>query len=647
MGGLHHLLEPEETVGTLWHRMTERMAPPARYPAAAVSLETERGRLAVFFRGLGGAGGVELKALQAQRSEHRLGFLRRIGSESERIAQARFDGVVLGLPDVLDVFPQATLNSDLYLWLAAISAFAKLEPIAIADPLQHDLMSIRRSLEATEVTLGACPGLRPHHRRLALAALSDRPFPQLPPVEAAVEWAVRALLARAAGEEIGRSSPLLDQLCNPDDALKTLVAPLSYRHFRPVPLWPAIAIPAAAREKSARRDDEAGSAAAEGGEKRLAAERRKGDQADRRDSLILHRFEHILSWAEFLNINRAVDDDQEDNARKIADDADRISVVKNRKKAVTRLKFDLDLAPDDVDTEKLSGTHLYPEWDYRRGIYHQGHCRVMARLAEEAPDGLKLDGAARRRITAVRRRFEALRPKRAVVPRQIDGYELDLEAAVRAAVDIRASGEGSDRIWRRCRDDERDLAVSVLVDTSRSTEGSCGGRTVIEIAREALVALVEGIAACGDSVAVHAFSSLRRDRVFIRTVKGFDERIDERVRARIGGLRPGFYTRIGTAIRHCSGELARRPNRKKLLLVLTDGKPNDLDHYEGRYGVEDTRRAVIETRRQGMAVFGVTVDAKARAYFPFIFGAGGFAIVSRADKLAEALPIVWQQLTDG
>lgn len=228
----------------------------------------------------------------------------------------------------------------------------------------------------------------------------------------------------------------------------------------------------------------------------------------------------------------------------------------------------------------------------------------------------------------------------------MDGEEIDLEAAVRSATDVRASGEGSDRIWRRRRDTERDLAVSVLIDTSRSTEGACGQRTVIEIAREALIALTEGIHACGDQIAVNSFSSLRRDRVFVRTVKDFDEPVTDAMRARIAGLKPGFYTRIGAAIRHTTQGLAKRPNRKKLLLVLTDGRPNDLDHYEGRYGIEDTRRAVLEARRMGLAVFGVTVDAKARSYFPYIFGANGFSIVGRPEALATALPVVWQHLVD-
>lgn len=648
MGWWHHLFEPEETVGTAWHRAAERLGAETSYPDAAVRLETEKGRLAVLFRGLGGGGGVEVRALPATVSTHRLGFLRRVGNEAERVKSSTFDGVVLGLPEAIDSFPDASLNSDLYLWLAALTACAEPPPRAAVDPLQADLEALRHARLSAARTLDVCPGLERIYARLAASALDRRLTAKLPAAEQAVELAIRALLANAAGLPVSDAGPYYDAIASEADTsgLDRFEAPLHYKTYRPVPLWPAFSTPQPSKERSEARDDEQGGGSSEGEEKRLKAERRQGDQADRKDSLILHRFEHILSWAEFLNINRAVDDDEEDNARKIADDADKISVVKNRKKAATRLKFDLDLAPEDVDIEKLSGKCLYPEWDYRSGGYHADYCRVLASKADEATEQKPFDPQTRRRIAAVRRRFEALRPKRTIVPHQIDGEELDLEAAVRAAVDIRACGEGSDRIWRRALTDERDLAVSLLVDTSRSTEGTCGKRTVIEIAREAVVAITEGISACGDAIAVHSFSSLRRDRVYVRTIKDFDETVDEHVRARIAGMKPGFYTRIGPALRHTAKELAKRPNRKKLLIVLTDGKPNDLDHYQGRYGVEDTRRAVLEARRQGLAVFGVTVDAKARSYFPYIFGSNGFAIVSKPQKLGEALPVIWQHLVD-
>ena len=90
---------------------------------------------------------------------------------------------------------------------------------------------------------------------------------------------------------------------------------------------------------------------------------------------------------------------------------------------------------------------------------------------------------------------------------------------------------------------------------------------------------------------------------------------------------------------------SRQPQRKKLLIVLTDGKPNDVDHYEGRFAVEDTRKAVLDARRQGMTVFGVTIDAAAQSYFPTLFGRGRYAIVGNIRRLPAALPMLYRQLT--
>jgi nitric oxide reductase NorD protein len=633
-----HVWEPEETVGGLWHRAADGLDAAPRFAQAAMRFETQRTRLGVFFRGLGGAGGIEMRPIADEVAHHRLGFLRRLGRDTEKVTQARFDGAVLGLPEVIDLYPEAALNADLYLWLAALTAFAGPPVTLPKDPLRRDAARLAALRADIASTLAAAPGLRALYQRLCVAALALRRLRRLPAQELATEQVVRFMLG--AGEP---DLPLARALL---DAPSTIpAADVGYRPFRPVALWP-LHVEAPVQRPRADRDDEAGSGGAEGGSKSRKAERRAGDQADRRDSLVIHRFEHILSWAEYLNIARPVEDADEDEARKAADDLDIVSVVKNRKKAAIKLKFDLDLAPQDVALEKLSGVDLVPEWDFRAGLLRAGHCRILSSLADEAPQGLVLDASARRRIAMVKKRFEALRPKRAILPRQIDGVELDLDAAVRAAVDLRSSGEGSDRVWRRTQNEARDLAVEVLVDTSRSTEGLCGERPVLDIAREALVALAEGISGCGDDLAIHGFSSLRRDRVYVRQVKGFGEAVGPAMRARIAGLKPGFYTRIGAALRHVAKDLAARPNRKKLLIVLTDGKPNDLDHYEGRYGIEDTRHAVMEARRQQIAVFGVTVDRKAQHYFPYMFGANGFAIVPRPERLGEALAQVWQHLVD-
>ncbi|MGA8768776.1 MAG: VWA domain-containing protein, partial [Rhodomicrobium sp.] len=190
----------------------------------------------------------------------------------------------------------------------------------------------------------------------------------------------------------------------------------------------------------------------------------------------------------------------------------------------------------------------------------------------------------------------------------------------------------------------RDLAVAALIDVSRSTEAFVGERAVIDVEKEALIALSEGLAACQDDFALYAFSSLRRDRVWVTTLKDFKEPNGPAIRARIGCLTPGHYTRLGGAIRHVSSCLAKRENSLRLLLVISDGKPNDLDHYEGRYGIEDSRKAIFEARAQGQAVFGIAVDKDAGAYIPRIFGAGAYAIVSKPGRLTNALPYLYRQM---
>jgi len=216
---------------------------------------------------------------------------------------------------------------------------------------------------------------------------------------------------------------------------------------------------------------------------------------------------------------------------------------------------------------------------------------------------------------------------------------------VRSRSDLAATGVGANGIYLDARNQGRDLAVALLVDVSLSTDAWIEGRRVLDVEKEALLVLAMGLNASGDEHGIYTFTSRRRDFVRVETVKAFDERLGSTVHKRIGALKPGYYTRIGAALRHVTHEINQRPNRHRLILLVTDGKPNDIDHYEGRYAVEDSRKAVQEARRSGAAVFGVTVDAEARDYFPYMFGRGGYHIVGHAAKLSAALPKIYRQLT--
>jgi nitric oxide reductase NorD protein len=289
----------------------------------------------------------------------------------------------------------------------------------------------------------------------------------------------------------------------------------------------------------------------------------------------------------------------------------------------------------------------YPEWDWRRRAYRADYCRVLAAPAPAGDSTWQPSPETLRRIRRVRRQFEALRPRTETMRAQIDGDELDLEALVRAWSDFQAGGTPSDRIYLATRKQSRDLAVALLVDASLSTDSWVGTQRVIDIARETALLFCHALEAGGDAHAVFSFTSKGRNDVRVDVAKDFSEPLSPAVVQRIGALKPGQYTRIGAALRHVVAELAKQPARHRLLLVLTDGKPNDIDHYEGRFGVEDTRRAIQEARRDGARVFGITIDARAQAYFPVLFGRGGFVIVSDPARLPASMPLLLKHIVAG
>ncbi len=634
-------LEYEEQVGRLWHRLVGERASYPRHPGAAVALEAVAGPLAVFFRGLGGDPGVQIAGAGARASGHRLRLRQRIGLDAERLATAAIDDTHLRLPPVLDLFATPHLNRRLYFWLAAFSTQLDRRPVGAADPLRRDLLALRRACRTTRRTLAAFPGLRDDYRALCAALAAARPRRRLPPAEAAVEACVDALLGGPAPAHpfwplvAGAKAPVLDGIA----------APPRYRPFLPVPLWgEAAAAPAGAAPPDAEEDGPGGGDGRDDTARRRA-DRRNQDHADRDDPLILNNRERLLGVAEMVEVNRGDEEEGDaDAARRTAEEMEEITLARHGRRPAVALRLDLDLAPEPPGGGGVTGGHLYPEWDFRRHAYRRDHCRVETRPAPECGEDWRPTPETRRLIRRVRRQFEALRPRRLRQCAQPDGDELDLEALVRARADLAAQGRGSERVHIARRRMARDLSVAFLVDVSLSTDAWLRNRRILDVEKEALTVLAHGLDACGDEHAIFAFTSRRRHLVRVETVKGFDEPPGPAVTRRINALRPRHYTRIGAALRHVTAQLADRPHRHRLLVALTDGKPNDIDHYQGRYGVEDTRRAVQEARRQGLAVFGVTVDRKAQEYFPRIFGRGSYAIVDSLDRLAPSLPRLYRQL---
>ncbi len=619
----------EEHVGQWWHRAITRAADRS-HADAAVALDDVRRSVGMMFRAGGGASGVRI-AEAADRS-HRgpRGWLQRVAGSGTRVSLAELDAQTLALPPRIAVFDAHALNRALYLWLAALAACHDDRGDWIGD-------NARATLRALE----HFPGLAMRHRHLVDAHLATRSMPARREAAAAEQRVRDALRDPAAAVQSHRVAP-------PDVDASTL---------QPVWLWlhPSprrrIAIEDVADADDTNDEPSPTPRAAPQDTRRRHAER-VAEHRDRAPLVLPFRAESLLSVAELVKVNRSDDDRETDDASSVADDLDTIAVAPDGRAAASRVKFDLDLPSAAHDDLPLGDGHRLPEWDWRSASLVPDHCAVQVLVARRTTP-LLMSPALRLASRQVRRRLAALRTAPRLVRGLPEGEMLDVDAWVRFQGERRGAARHSDAppIMARHVRGERSLATLLLADLSLSTESPIGrahgDRRIIDVIRDALVVFGEALDGAGDAFEMLGFASVRRQHVRIQHLKAFDDAWDAQAQARIAAIRPGYYTRMGAAIREGTQRLARRPERQRLLLILTDGKPTDLDVYEGRYGLEDTRHAVIEARRAGLVPLAVTIDQHAHGYLPLLFGQQGFAIVRRPAELAMQLTRVYAQLTRG
>jgi nitric oxide reductase NorD protein len=220
------------------------------------------------------------------------------------------------------------------------------------------------------------------------------------------------------------------------------------------------------------------------------------------------------------------------------------------------------------------------------------------------------------------------------------GDEVDIDALVEALADSRDGSEMSERLFTQRHRNERNIAVLFMVDMSGSTKG-----WINEAEREALLLLCEALEALGDRYAIYGFSGATRQRCEVYRIKPFHQRYDADIQARISAIAPQDYTRMGFAIRHLSKLLNGIEARTRVLITLSDGKPDDLDLYRGDYGIEDTRRALQEARRAGIHPYCITIDREARAYLPHMYGPAAYTVIDDVRQLPLKVSDIYRRLT--
>ena len=574
----------------------------------------------------------------------------------------------IALPVAIALAPTREENAQLYRLRVAHAAAALRLGLVLPADLAADAATLA-TLLAVPAVLAACarelpaqPGL---WTTLASVVLAGRPDPaRLAPAAAALETLAQLHLGRPALALATRVRP--DVLAWAEAAARVPATSLAelraavhaYTHdgfgrgrLAPVVLWGAL--PVATRDAVGAAVGESGelpsASATERQRPRPPGETRQvelGTDAAAENPAV-HSFEKVHTAEEYRGGKKRVDAEDElaDHAEAL-DALDLRELVRSgeRTRSLYRADLYLDGGVGDLEGEPLAVDAIaYDEWDARHRRYRTGWCSLRAmRLAERRPAA---EASRWCRETAARHRgqirdltaaFARMEDARRWKGRQPDGPDIDVDALVQRHATLRSGHVPPDRLYCSRRRHGHDVAVLILLDASLSTDAWVAGHRVLDVARESVLVLGEALAATPITVGIAAFASHTRRDCRFATVKGFAEPWSDAAR-RLASVEPAGYTRIGPALRHATRVLEETPARRRLLLLVSDGKPTDYDRYEGRYGVADVRQAVREAQQRSITCFALAVDATARDYLPRLFGQGNYALLPRPDALTGAL----------
>ena len=309
--------------------------------------------------------------------------------------------------------------------------------------------------------------------------------------------------------------------------------------------------------------------------------------------------------------------------------------------------------------QPVSDPYHYSEWDYHVQLARPEWATVIEhRQPKGDPEAMDEILIKHKPIASrIRHLIDALQPQGIVRRRGYEeGEELDLNAAIRAMIDIRRGVMPDPRINIRITRHIRDLSIVVLIDLSESTnqkigeiaEGEAGYEeqsSILDLTREATGLLAWAIDSIGDNFAVHGFASDGRHDVQYYRFKDFEQSYDDEAKSRLAGMQGGLSTRMGAALRHAGWHLTQQSAQKRLVLLITDGEPADIDERDPQYLRHDTKKAVEDLAIQGVYTYCLTLDPDADRYVARIFGENNYSIVDHVERLPERLPAVFAALT--
>lgn len=353
-----------------------------------------------------------------------------------------------------------------------------------------------------------------------------------------------------------------------------------------------------------------------------------------------HVFEKVETLEEYDGQSRKSDAEESLQEHEEAlRDLDMRQVMRSaeRPRSIYRADLILDGSGTDAADAELRGIP-YPEWDHRRHAYRQDWCFVQANSSVGADPSWAAIVASKHEglIRRLRKQFASQVNEWMRVHRQPVGSEFDLDAVIHAEVDRRCGRTPTEAVYQDRHRDLQDVAALILMDRSYSTDSWIDDSRVFDTIRETILCASEVLVEFIDSFAIAAFSSNTRRACSFDLIKDFDEDWHAS-RARLGGIVPDGYTRIGPALRHAQERLAGRSAGRKIVILVTDGRPGDYDRYEGAYGIADVKKAILTGKREGIETHAFAIEKRAVEFFPRMFTRDRYDILPRPEALARSL----------
>lgn len=373
------------------------------------------------------------------------------------------------------------------------------------------------------------------------------------------------------------------------------------------------------------------------------------DKKQQEDYVLLHSFEKVETAEEFNGNWRDFDgsDDLEKHENAIEDLNMKFTVrVDDTAHSVYQAEFTENTSISESAEIDSNGFHLtYDEWDFEKRKYKEHFCKVYPKIQQKTDSNYYQNTILRNNSTLLnlRKILTNLNNKMQQQKRQTQGEEFDIDAITDLYVDVHSKKTPSDKIYLSNRKKEKDLSILLLLDISLSSDSYAAGNRVIDVEKQVSILFGEILNEFNIDFSIDSFYSKTRNFSTYLTVKDFDENWAI-TKNKVGAIEPSGYTRIGAALRHAGARLDTRKTKNKWIILISDGKPNDYDKYEGKYGINDVKQALRELNQRDINSYALAIEAQAKYYLPQMFGQSHYQILTTPTELLQSMVKLYEKI---